>query len=182
MRRCHQQPAAVDAFRHRRSRASCRARHRHPSSLARGGPEPARPPRRGRWASLSATAACSPPKSPRSWSITYCDGAACSPRTSARRMASCAADPELELPDIELIFAPAPFYDEALIPPEGHGVMLRAHPRRAGKPRSDHLAVRRSARQAGHRAALPVRSRRRGPCRDDGRVKDLRPDWPKLPR
>jgi len=32
--------------------------------------------------------------------------------------------PELELPDIELIFAPAPFYDEALVEPEGHGVVL----------------------------------------------------------
>ena len=32
--------------------------------------------------------------------------------------------PELELPDLELIFAPAPFYDEALIPPEGHGIII----------------------------------------------------------
>ncbi|MGO9155269.1 GMC family oxidoreductase [Mycobacterium sp.] len=32
--------------------------------------------------------------------------------------------PELALPDIELIFAPAPFYDEALVEPEGHGVVL----------------------------------------------------------
>jgi choline dehydrogenase len=32
--------------------------------------------------------------------------------------------PELQLPDIELIFAPAPFYDEALIPPEGHGIII----------------------------------------------------------
>ena len=32
--------------------------------------------------------------------------------------------PELELPDIELIFAPAPFYDEALVEPEGHGVVF----------------------------------------------------------
>jgi choline dehydrogenase len=32
--------------------------------------------------------------------------------------------PELQLPDIELIFGPAPFYDEALIPPEGHGVII----------------------------------------------------------
>jgi choline dehydrogenase-like flavoprotein len=32
--------------------------------------------------------------------------------------------PELELPDIELIFAPAPFWDEALAEPEGHGVVL----------------------------------------------------------
>ena len=32
--------------------------------------------------------------------------------------------PELDLPDIELIFAPAPFYDEALVEPEGHGVVI----------------------------------------------------------
>jgi choline dehydrogenase len=32
--------------------------------------------------------------------------------------------PELELPDVELIFAPAPFWDEALAEPEGHGVVL----------------------------------------------------------
>ena len=32
--------------------------------------------------------------------------------------------PELELPDIELIFAPAPFYDEALLEPLGHGVVF----------------------------------------------------------
>lgn len=32
--------------------------------------------------------------------------------------------PELDLPDLELIFAPAPFYDEALLPPEGHGVVF----------------------------------------------------------
>lgn len=32
--------------------------------------------------------------------------------------------PELKLPDLELIFAPAPFYDEALVPPAGHGVVF----------------------------------------------------------
>ena len=32
--------------------------------------------------------------------------------------------PELELPDVELIFAPAPFWDEALAEPEGHGVVF----------------------------------------------------------
>jgi choline dehydrogenase len=32
--------------------------------------------------------------------------------------------PELTLPDIELIFAPAPFYDEALGEPPGHGVVF----------------------------------------------------------
>lgn len=32
--------------------------------------------------------------------------------------------PDLELPDLELIFAPAPFYDEALQPAAGHGVVL----------------------------------------------------------
>lgn len=32
--------------------------------------------------------------------------------------------PELELPDLELIFAPAPFYDEALAVPAGHGVVF----------------------------------------------------------
>ena len=32
--------------------------------------------------------------------------------------------PDLELPDLELIFAPAPFYDEALVPPAGHGVVF----------------------------------------------------------
>ncbi|MHA7649461.1 GMC family oxidoreductase [Mycobacterium sp. ML4] len=32
--------------------------------------------------------------------------------------------PELELPDLELIFAPAPFYDEALQPAAGHGVVF----------------------------------------------------------
>lgn len=31
---------------------------------------------------------------------------------------------DLELPDLELIFAPAPFYDEALIPAAGHGVVF----------------------------------------------------------
>ena len=90
--------------------------------------------------------------------------------------------PELELPDIELIFAPAPFYDEALVEPEGHGVVfgpILVAPESRG---ADQVAVRRSARQAGHRTALPVRSRRRGPGGDDGRAADLRPDRPKLPR
>jgi len=32
--------------------------------------------------------------------------------------------PELGLPDIELIFGPAPFYDEALVAPQGHGVVF----------------------------------------------------------
>ena len=33
--------------------------------------------------------------------------------------------PELELPDLELVFAPAPFYDEGLLPePPGHGVVF----------------------------------------------------------
>ncbi len=32
--------------------------------------------------------------------------------------------PELDLPDLELIFAPAPFYDEALAAPQGHGVVF----------------------------------------------------------
>ncbi|MCV6985217.1 GMC family oxidoreductase N-terminal domain-containing protein [Mycobacterium shinjukuense] len=32
--------------------------------------------------------------------------------------------PELELPDLELIFAPAPFYDEALVGPSCHGVVF----------------------------------------------------------
>jgi choline dehydrogenase-like flavoprotein len=32
--------------------------------------------------------------------------------------------PDLELPDLELIFAPAPFYDEALQPAAGHGVVF----------------------------------------------------------
>lgn len=33
--------------------------------------------------------------------------------------------PELELPDVELIFAPAPFYDEGLlVKPPGHGVVF----------------------------------------------------------
>ena len=32
--------------------------------------------------------------------------------------------PERELPDIELIFAPAPFYDEALLAPQRHGVVM----------------------------------------------------------
>ncbi len=32
--------------------------------------------------------------------------------------------PELDLPDLELIFGPAPFYDEALVEPQGHGVVF----------------------------------------------------------
>jgi choline dehydrogenase len=32
--------------------------------------------------------------------------------------------PELDLPDLELIFGPAPFYDEALVAPQGHGVVF----------------------------------------------------------
>ncbi|GLE52752.1 GMC family oxidoreductase [Mycobacterium montefiorense] len=32
--------------------------------------------------------------------------------------------PELDLPDLELIFAPAPYYDEALGEPESHGVVF----------------------------------------------------------
>jgi choline dehydrogenase len=32
--------------------------------------------------------------------------------------------PELDLPDLELLFAPAPFYDEGLGDPGGHGVVL----------------------------------------------------------
>jgi choline dehydrogenase len=34
------------------------------------------------------------------------------------------SQPELDLPDLELIFAPAPFYDEALAAPDGHGVVF----------------------------------------------------------
>lgn len=32
----------------------------------------------------------------------------------------------LALPDLELIFGPAPFYDEALVPPTGHGAVIGA--------------------------------------------------------
>ncbi|MCV7411795.1 glucose-methanol-choline oxidoreductase [Mycobacterium florentinum] len=32
--------------------------------------------------------------------------------------------PELELPDLELLFAPAPFYDDGLGEPDGHGVVF----------------------------------------------------------
>jgi choline dehydrogenase-like flavoprotein len=32
--------------------------------------------------------------------------------------------PELDLPDLELLFAPAPFYDEGIGEPEGHGVVF----------------------------------------------------------
>ncbi|WP_280471398.1 GMC family oxidoreductase [Nocardia cyriacigeorgica] len=34
------------------------------------------------------------------------------------------SDPELELPDLELIFAPAPFFHEGLVDPTEHGVVL----------------------------------------------------------
>ena len=34
--------------------------------------------------------------------------------------------PDLDLPDIEIIFAPAPFVDEGLIPPTGHGITVGA--------------------------------------------------------
>ncbi|NUS45309.1 MAG: glucose-methanol-choline oxidoreductase [Mycobacteriaceae bacterium] len=34
--------------------------------------------------------------------------------------------PDLELPDLELIFAPAPFFHQGLVEPSGHGVILAA--------------------------------------------------------
>jgi choline dehydrogenase len=34
------------------------------------------------------------------------------------------SDPELTLPDLELFFGPAPFFDEGLAAPNGHGVLL----------------------------------------------------------
>ncbi|GGK34960.1 GMC family oxidoreductase [Nocardia camponoti] len=36
------------------------------------------------------------------------------------------SNPELEHPDLELIYAPAPFYNEGLVEAEGHGVVLGA--------------------------------------------------------
>jgi choline dehydrogenase len=36
------------------------------------------------------------------------------------------SDPELALPDLELFFGPAPFFDEGLAAPNGHGVLLGA--------------------------------------------------------
>jgi choline dehydrogenase-like flavoprotein len=34
------------------------------------------------------------------------------------------SDPSLPLPDVELFFGPGPFFDEGLVPPQGHAVVL----------------------------------------------------------
>lgn len=84
--------------------------------------------------------------------------------------------PELKLPDLELIFAPAPFYDEALVPPAGHGVVfgpILVAPQSRGQ-----ITLRSADPHAKPviEPRLPVRSRWRRPGRHDGGPADMRAD------
>ena len=64
--------------------------------------------------------------------------------------------PELALPDLELIFAPAPFFEEGLGDPYGrHAVVIRPDPAEAAQPRQHHVAVAGPDGQADHRSAVP---------------------------
>ena len=70
--------------------------------------------------------------------------------------------PDLELPDLELIFAPAPFFDEGLGDPYGHAVvcgpvLLKPHSRGTIS-----LSLAGSDGQTDHRPAVPVRPGRQG--------------------
>ena len=61
---------------------------------------------------------------------------------------------DLELPDLELIFAPAPYFEEGLGDPyPGHAVVMASHPGEAAQQRHHHVAVVGSEGQADHRSA-----------------------------
>ena len=75
--------------------------------------------------------------------------------------------PDLELPDLELIFAPAPFFDEGLGDPYGHAVVcgpILVKPYSRG---TISLSSPDPIGQTGHRSEVSVRPGRRGPRSDD---------------
>ena len=76
--------------------------------------------------------------------------------------------PDLDVPDLELIFAPAPFFEEGIGDPhDGHAVAMGPI---LVKPRSrGHITLRFGgpARQADHRSAVPQRRCGGGPRRVD---------------
>ncbi len=66
------------------------------------------------------------------------------------------SSPELDLPDLELIFAPAPFFEEGLGDPyERHAVVMGPISGETTEPRQHHAAIRRPDGQADHRPAVP---------------------------
>ena len=77
--------------------------------------------------------------------------------------------PDLQLPDLELMFVPAPFFDEGIGEPyEGHAVLMWSILLKPLQPRQHHVAVARPEGQADHRPAVPHRRRRGGPRHADG--------------
>ncbi len=68
--------------------------------------------------------------------------------------------PDLALPDLELIFAPAPFFDEGIGEAyPGHAVVMGPILLKPKSTRHDFAGVGRPVGQADHRPALPVRRR-----------------------
>ena len=90
--------------------------------------------------------------------------------------------PDLDVPDLELIFAPAPFFDEGIGDPyDRHAVVMGpilVKPRSRG---THHAAIGGPAGQADHRSAVPQRRRGRGPRRLDLGTADERAKSPGHP-
>ncbi len=83
--------------------------------------------------------------------------------------------PELELPDLELIFAPAPYFEEGIGDPyDRHAVVMGADTAEAVQPRHHHPAVGRPEGQAGHRSEVSDRRRGCRSCGADGGPADVR--------
>ena len=82
--------------------------------------------------------------------------------------------PDLDLPDVEIIFAPVPFVAEGLVPPTGSRDHGRRDPAPAREHRPDHAHLGRPPGQAEDRAGLSHRPRRQGPGRSHGRPRRLR--------
>ena len=68
--------------------------------------------------------------------------------------------PDLDAPDLELIFAPVAFIDHGLDPLEDHGITIGAVGADAAERGRAHAALGRPVRGAAHRTELPVRFRR----------------------
>ena len=69
--------------------------------------------------------------------------------------------PDLDLPDLELIFAPAPYFDEGIGDPySGHAVVMGPILLKPHSTGHHHVALVRSEGQADHRSWLPHRRRR----------------------
>ncbi len=85
--------------------------------------------------------------------------------------------PDLELPDLELIFAPAPYFEEGIGDPyDRHAVVMGPILLKPHSRGTHHPAVGRPEGQADHRPGVSHRRCRRRPCGVDGGPADVRGD------